>query len=418
MMIRTLSLVAVLLAACLSASCVANRAYRLQQSVYSEQLRTEEFDRTNTSALGQSWPYRMAFVEFDDQGELFHRPQLDAALGEIARTKAAARAAGVNPVVVLFVHGWKNNASESSGNVWGFRQILAGLSMRYAQAPVIGIYIGWRGAVISAPIIKEFTFFDRQQKSQNLPSAHLVETLLKVMQAAKGPAFDDASTISILIGHSFGGAVLETALTQTLMGMVVNAGPQQQMRWPATLIMFLNEAQDATRSHQLLEALHANLPPRPACLPPGSPQEADRPVLLSISSTGDYATRAAFPGARAIVRPFHSLRTYPEPDFLDIGGQKPMFFQTTAHMANFQSHIMGRADDERIGEALAACKPNVDVTLDDVRYVIVEKPGSLNRTPYWAMHMPASVVPDHSTIFTPIFRNFLTSLVTQATPAR
>jgi hypothetical protein len=82
-------------------------------------------------------------------------------------------------------------------------------------------------------------------------------------------------------------------------------------------------------------------------------------------------------------------------------------------MAAFQSHVMGRADDERIGEALAACKPNVDVTLDEVRYVIVEKPGTLNRTPYWAMQMPASIVPDHSTIFTPTFRNFLTSLIAE-----
>jgi hypothetical protein len=39
--------------------------------------------------------------------------------------------------------------------------------------------------------------------------------------------------------------------------------------------------------------------------------------------------------------------------------------------------------------------------------VIVEKPGALNQTPYWVMELPPSLVPDHSTIFTPQFRNVL-----------
>ena len=47
--------------------------------------------------------------------------------------------------------------------------------------------------------------------------------------------------------------------------------------------------------------------------------------------------------------------------------------------------------------------------------MVVEKPGALNRTPYWVTHMPPNVVPDHSTIFTPVFRKFLTVLIKQVT---
>ncbi|MBA2306155.1 MAG: hypothetical protein H0W08_26495 [Acidobacteria bacterium] len=51
-------------------------------------------------------------------------------------------------------------------------------------------------------------------------------------------------------------------------------------------------------------------------------------------------------------------------------------------------------------------------------YVIAEKPGARNRTPYWVMQMPTAIVPDHSTIFTPIFRDLLITLLQNVTAGR
>jgi hypothetical protein len=226
----------------------------------------------------------------------------------------------------------------------------------------------------------------------------------------------------VLIGLSFVGAVLESALTQPLVQMVINSASSGKVTWPATLIMFLNEAQEATRSFQLVETLHTNMPPREPCLPPGVKQTPQVPALLSISSSGDYATRAFFPAVQAVARPFNSLRTYRDKNtnkktknFLGLDSQTPMFFNATAHMSAFQSHMMGRADDEEMKQAMVQCKPNMVLTFADIQYVIVEKPGSKNRTPYWAMHMPPTIVPDHSTIFTSVFRKFLTTLIMQVT---
>jgi pimeloyl-ACP methyl ester carboxylesterase len=419
-------LLLLLVVALLPSACVGNRSYRGATEVRYEQLTTRQFDPTQVNS-DEVWPYRLTFVEFDDRGEMFARSQLTTALQEIAKAKAEAAAKGVKPVVVVFVHGWKNNASESSGNVWGFRQMLAGLSLQYNRAPVVGVYIGWRGAVISAPILKEFTFFDRRRKSQNLPNAHMVEALLKIMQQTKGVNFDD-SAISLLIGHSFGGAVLETALTETLLGMVVKAGATGPMRWPATAIVFINEAQQASRSYQLIEALHENLPSRDgrdSCLPSQaravSEQEANQipepPAIISISSTGDYATRALYPATQAILRPFNSLRHYQkdQPNFLGFDSQTPMFFNTTAHMRSFQSHLMGPADDPDVAAAEMLCKPFVRTTVDGIPYSIVERPEARNRTPYWVMHTPASIVPDHSTIFTPAFTSLLITFIFNVT---
>jgi hypothetical protein len=423
----------------LGGGCVGNIAYRScfdqpattpcsKPSVLTEELLTEEFDRTQTGAPKERWPYQLAFIEFDDRGEMFDRQQLDAAVQTILTAKKNAPA-GTRPVVALFVHGWKNNASEESGNVWGFRQMLAGLALQYKVpqgplAPVVGIYIGWRGAVISAPILKEFTFFDRHGKSQNLPGPHLSEALIRVMEAAKGQDYRDTSTISVLIGHSFGGAVLETALSETLAQTVLQARQTgAPIRWPADLIMFLNEAQEATRSYQLIESLMANVVDRPPCLPPGQKQPEQAPAIVSVSSTGDTATRVAFPGAQVLNRPFNSLRRYPgDGNAVGIKSQTSMFFKTTAHMSEFQSHIVTRADDPEIAELLKTCAPTLRFTatgrvLDpripssESPYVMLEKPGTRNRTPYWVFHIPPEIVPDHSTIFTPVFRQFLVSLI-------
>jgi pimeloyl-ACP methyl ester carboxylesterase len=554
-MMRPASLV--LVAAVLASACVGNRSYREDASVLHEKLLTPEFEpRTNDPANEEyrlEWPYTLAFIEFDDRGEMFNRAQLTAATAAIAAAKAAATtqaaeirtrmtAAGLalcdtrprlcapEPLVVTFVHGWKNNASEGSGNVWGFRQVLAGLSRQFTSearrplraatmnptgfadvvVPVVGVYIGWRGAVISAPVLKEFTFFDRHMKSQNVPNAHMVEAMLAVMQTARGRNFDEPA-ISVLVGHSFGGAVLETAITQPLMTMLLNAvlapslgadvrevgveeaqaatragaaglsvvavapggaaaaagmragdivtaaggqpvrrvrdlqrlveavprggtmrvalvrgtvsqeidvtpqpaGPTAAVRWPATLTVLLNEAQEATRSFQLIEALHTNLASRPIC---PARSAAHNPAIISVSSSADYATRAFFPAAQSLIRPFNSLRTYEAENFLGLRRQTPTFLGTTAHLGAFRSHVMGPENDPEVAAAIETCpRPIVRTTIEDVTYNVIERPGAKNRTPYWVMHMPPSLVPDHSTIFTPAFRDFLTTMIYQMT---
>jgi hypothetical protein len=440
---RVLDLLACLLVTVAAASCVGNKAYRTclgapagqqcsKPSVLDEKLKTKEFDRELSTCTGPppdcvsdvEWPYQLTFVEFDDRGEMFDRRQLAAAVDTITRAKATAPA-GTQPVVAVFIHGWKNNASESSGNVWGFRQILAGLSLEYKvsggpHSPIVGVYIGWRGAVVSAPLLKEFTFFDRRAKSQNLPGPHMGEALVKIMQAAKGRNFDEP-TLSVLIGHSFGGAVLETALSETIATLVTEAqSTRTPIRWPADLIMFLNEAQEATRSYQLIESLIANVTEREKCLPKGVEQTMQAPAIISVSSTGDSATRVAFPAAQSLARPFNSLRKYPEGgNAVGIGSQTSMFFRTTAHMAEFQSHLVRRYDPGDLENMGGACKPTLLFTLtgkpsagdDEPGYVLIEKPGSKNRTPYWVFRVPPEVVPDHSTIFTPVFRSFLVTLI-------
>src|SRR5215475_9469120 len=103
---------------------------------------------------GDKRKYYLGFIEVDDFGELFDRDQLTDVRRLIREAKQDSPSK--DAIVVTFIHGWKNNASDDSGNVWGFRDELKNIADRANGHKVVGIYIGWRGAVTNLPVIKEF----------------------------------------------------------------------------------------------------------------------------------------------------------------------------------------------------------------------------------------------------------------------
>jgi hypothetical protein len=62
-----------------------------------------------------------AYIEFDAPGKAFDPTQTTAAVTKIQTLNAKNTK---QMLLMIFVHGWKNNASEASGNVWGFRRML------------------------------------------------------------------------------------------------------------------------------------------------------------------------------------------------------------------------------------------------------------------------------------------------------
>jgi hypothetical protein len=412
---------ALLLAAPFLSGCIGDRVYRPTASVLHEKLRTRDFDPTQPPIATAEWPYTLTFLEFDDEGRMFVPDQLERTSREIASFRERHRgSAAPAPIIAVFVHGWKHNASEGSANVWGFRQTLAGLA---TQAPVLGVYVGWRGATVSLPILKQFTFFDRHRKSQSVPSGAMVEALRRIVHDAKGADGTGADVRLVLVGHSFGGAVLETAMTPQLRESIEAARQaatpeQRRVNWPADLIVLVNEAQEAERSYPLIEEMHRSLAPRPACTEVNEQNPYMRPAVLSISSRADYATRGFFPGAQLIGRPFNSPG-YDGPDPLQ-AGKRRLYYMTTAHLRALQSHRIGRKGDPDIDAALATCghfvlRSEISMFEEDEEFLLVEDPDAVNRTPYWVTWMPGDIVPDHSTIFTQVFRDYLVSLIAVAT---
>ena len=131
-MIRLSYLFTICVAAALLSGCVADKAYRRGHSVLHEKLRTRDFDPTQVTPPGSNnstriedveWGYTLSFLEFGDDGKMFEPEQLSRAIAEIGNFRSTHRGpigrAALTPaerqelpLVVVFVHGWKNNASE------------------------------------------------------------------------------------------------------------------------------------------------------------------------------------------------------------------------------------------------------------------------------------------------------------------
>lgn len=377
------------------AACISNRAYRVQSPVLHE-------TPPSYCPAGNAH-YTLSFVEFDDMGELWDPAELDDALHAIQAEKDNS------PLVVLFIHGWKNDASDKSGNVWGFRCELGAIANRYNRT-VIGVYLGWRGAVTDVTLFKDFTFWNRITAATRIPGAHMTDAIMRLMRETKGADGNRDATL-IAVGHSFGGLVLERAVTQALVERIDEAersGPRQEVPFPADLVVFLNEAGPALQAKQLLDIFyrqHAEF-----SRDDGRPQ----PFLLSMTSKGDTGTHLAFPGGQALSLFKVSLRSYPkEGDEFGIADQRSYYLHTAANTAALQSHVIGLDSDPDVKAAQAQGTVYATVHVDGKTFYIVPKVSAKNRTPYWVMQMPVEIVPDHTTIFRPQFDALLIAFLEQ-----
>lgn len=472
--------------------------------------------------------YYLAFIEVDEFGEMFNRNQMNHALGLIDYAKRHSetkfrKADGTivpthNAIVVTFIHGWKNNASDSSGNVWGFRDALNELAGSVEKKfedrqkdgntlegeepePVVGIYIGWRGAVTNLGVVKEFTFFDRRNAAARIPGADLTEMLTEIAhwtkecisgagqnecpnRVAKPEAGVVSSennanangnspvpestpdpgtgSLSVIVGHSFGGLVLERTLTQAVTTELLREEAERKDRHvrheempggnqvkPVTdLIVLVNEAAPATESKQLLDLLrHHKIQLCAGEVHPVTHHCVEKqPLFLSITSTGDWATGLTLPigqGASSLFR--KNFRTYEDPEPKELPHQKTYYLHSSAHLPPLFSHVLGPADDPKTLQWFeAANKPaqeekapsmqperkdenapckQLDIRNPDIHcfhstvlkkdYMIVPLSDMYNDTPYWIMQMGPEFVPDHSQIFRPAFRELLQQFILQ-----
>src|SRR6476661_6602431 len=100
--------------------------------------------------------YKMAFIEFGDQGSALDTSQRKAALEVIHEAK--------RPLLFVYIHGWQNNAN--SGDVCRFEHFIDTVS-RFPEITgrklnVIGVYIAWRGVDVTLPVAKFLTFWSRK----------------------------------------------------------------------------------------------------------------------------------------------------------------------------------------------------------------------------------------------------------------
>jgi hypothetical protein len=108
--------------------------------------------------------YKLAFIEFGDQGSNLDNSQIKAALEIIHQAE--------RPVLFVYIHGWQNNAD--SGDVCRFEHFLDEVSSFPAgtggKVNVIGVYIAWRGRDLTFPGLNLLTFYSRKAVAGQIAS--------------------------------------------------------------------------------------------------------------------------------------------------------------------------------------------------------------------------------------------------------
>ena len=391
---------AVLIAGLLTLSCAANQMYR-------------------PSSLEEQPDYSLAFIEFDDQGELWSPSQLDGALEHLERLNTTT--AGV--ALVVFIHGWNNDASTreerpEKGSIYQYRKILVRLNRDIKErfpgieVPVMGIYLGWRGRVSNVPVVREASFYNRRGAAERIAGASATEAIYRILTTMRA----NPDSRSVLIGHSFGSMILERALAQAAVSALL-ASPEQELIFPADLVVLLNPAGSASQTKQMVDILARNRLKTYRFDDSGNRYE--RPLIVSFTSASDRATRVFFPVGMSVKAMNKKFRQYGQEYCSPIAKQQYLYTHTAGHTPALHSHevtvgpLRTDAGGGETGDAVGTTAANYQAEYDpetqqmalsfngeEHRFSIRRKPRVLNDTPYWIMQVPPELIPNHSEVLT------------------
>ncbi len=275
--------------------------------------------------------YTLGYVEFDDQGWLFDHRQIDKITNEFS---GEMKTNGL--LMVVYVHGWKHNASSDDDNVVMFhKRILARLAdnensqtNEQLRRRIVGVYVGWRGLSDDVPLLNDASFWNRKNTAERVGHGSVVE-LLSQLEDLRNQGNDEysdaihahqrAGTKLLILGHSFGGDIVYSAtapiLTERMVqyhqGRGTNAAPPKGL---GDLIVLINPAFEAAR----FETIHSLSTTNQSIT-------ASNCTLAVFTSTHDEATGLAFPAGRTLTTLFRTYenREQRRSDITAIGHYQP-----------------------------------------------------------------------------------------------
>jgi hypothetical protein len=353
-------------------------------------------------------------------------------------------------LVVVFVHGWKHSASPGDGNITTFRQVLSGLSQAEKHIAgavgqparqVVGIYLGWRGGSMTVPYLNNLTFWDRKNTAQKVGHGGVTEVLSRLEdikavkdytvckeQHSRGKG-DDIPCISntrlVVVGHSFGGAVVHTALAQILESRFVQTfgppGQKSDVRGFGNLVVLINPAFEANLFTPLSDM----------AVERGTYFKTQEPVLLVLTSEADGATKTAFPIGRWLSTFFEKSHDRErmnavtnQTETIDEGSSN---VRAVGHFKPYRTHRLyphttfekAEAKPQSVGKMIQLFVTTSDswqndhsgskIILDDV--VLERTMDSAGRNPYLVTYVDKRLIKDHNDIAQPSVVNFIKQMI-------
>lgn len=414
----------------ITGGCAPNIAYRTDYQPCvsarpAEQCRSASLQEYADPA-NPELAYTLGFVEFDDQGQLHDRRQM-AALLDYLYEQASRNALLIN----VFVHGWHHNAAPGDDNIANFRDSLLKLSKlervdarMSGRAPrrVVGVYVGWRGESWEIPVLNTLTFWDRKATAQKVGHGGITEFFSKLEQLRDvadnlRDGTDDVQSRLVVLGHSFGGAVVYSALSQILMerfvGTLGPAGISSSVRGFADLTILINPAFEAMQFTALSDMANER----------GSYFADQPPVLVVLTSEADWATKYAFRLGRVFSTLLDKHRETVRVNRATGEDQRiGQWGADTTAVGHFKPYIthelvpdetLNGADIETIMKAVRRGwkddGPGVSAMFPGTRLKHLDK--SIGRNPYLNVTVDNNIIPDHNDIYDRRVIDFLAYLI-------
>jgi hypothetical protein len=246
--------------------------------------------------------YNLSFVEFGEEGQPLKAEQKRALFDHLTAQK--------QNYVVVFVHGWRNDASRGNKNLMNFRTLLSYAKTalesrcreagRYCDATLTGVFVGWRGQALTedgedffSSAKEAFTMFWRKPASERISGG--VVAFLKELSQTLDERSASATTLferdhMLIMGHSLGGNMLVTGFQDSILRSINARRDLERLKPPAgDLIVLLNPAAEARKWTAFQDAVVAQAKNRFA--------PTQTPVMLSLTATCHYLEKERVQGS-------------------------------------------------------------------------------------------------------------------------
>ena len=424
----------------LLSGCAAFKQYRIDYHPYVNTAPDVPNEGKALQEVRDSSPadpgYLLGTIEFDDQGQLWDPIQADAVIQQIDSDIVGHPD---DALIVVFVHGWKHNAVPHDPNLVSFGEALDRLSrteaalsrhQHRAKRKIVGVYMGWRGASITAPVLKELTFWERKSTAQKVGHGDLtaVLTQLDQIRLARDREAQESHTRSrtrlVIVGHSFGAEAVYSAVGQIMaQRFVATEGPAtvgSDIEGFGNLVVLVNPAFEASQYAPLSDLSTAR----------GTYFTSQLPLLAILTSEHDQATGTWFPIGRWFSTRFEKERVVPrlnpishQTERID---QRESNLRAVGHFELYRTHRLAAAaavpagTREQTAEASAKSVDTVSEQWEnDHPGSVIAFPGteltrtdrSAGRDPYLVVSVDPALIPDHNYIWNDKVEEFIAQLV-------
>jgi hypothetical protein len=327
-------------------------------------------------------PYELAVVEFDDQGRCYDRGQMDGVAKRLDALAPENASQGQDVVLIAFVHGWQHDARSDDDNLSAFRALLNQTvdhekSIGVKPRPVLGVFVGWRGLSDFGldGAVDDATFWGRQAAGQRVAVGSVRELFGRLRHYRNRRRNDGGNPLLVIVGHSFGGMIVYSALAQSLI-QAASAPAGKMTPEFADLVLLVNPAIEGARYIPIYDLVTS------------APFEArttkQLPVFMCAQADNDAPVGLVFPLGNA----GHAI------DEATIGAlEKECVTHAFGFVPSFRTHALaGPTGDEPF---------------------VLTPPGTAQTNPFWMVGATKEVINGHGGIWQAPFLLFIASIVFQ-----